>query len=398
MKNRLHNSKRWIFFGVGATVVMFVAALIVLAPGSRPAAPTPSPIKNSEHAQTIKEMGSPRRERPIVAVVALNEATEVTDLLIPYNVLKRADVADVSIVAERTTPVPLYPFSKLGQGPELLKIDPQSSMRDFDQRYPDGADYIVVPALLPRDDPVVVDWIKAQHRKGANIVSVCAGSLTLAATGLLDDRRATTHWSYIDDLQKAHPTMQRVQDRRYVSDDSVTTATGITASIPTMVALVEAIAGQPKAAQVAQDLGITHWDARHNSSEFKLTWEHQKAYLRNWFSFWRQETLGVPVKEGVDEIALALTVDAYSRTALSKAVTVGSRSGAIRSKHDLVIHPNTTQTAAVDHMLPAPDANMPARTIDRALEKIAARFGRPTAEIVALTVEYPWSADTRTTP
>ena len=188
--------------------------------------------------------------------------------------------------------------------------------------------------------------------------------------------------------------MQWAQDRRYVSDNGITTSTGITASMPTMIALVEAIAGRPKAEQLARDLGVANWDARHRSSAFQLTWEHQKTFLRNWLSFWRHETLGVPVSEGVDEIALGLTVDAYSRTALSKVVTVGSSSEAVRSKHGLMIHPNTSgQSAAVDHMLPPPRSDAPARTIDRELAQIASRFDRPTADIVALVIEYPWIAE-----
>jgi transcriptional regulator GlxA family with amidase domain len=387
--------KRRIFAIVGAVVALFVvAAMIVLVPGSQKAPLSAAPIEPSEHVRTIEAIGAPKRDRPVIAIVALNEATEVTDLLVPFGVLRRADVADVTVVAERTAPVPLYPFSRLGLGPELLRIEPQSTMRAFDERHPDGADYIVVPALLPRDDPFVVDWITNQHRKGAKIVSVCAGSLTLAATGLLDGRRATTHWAYIDELQKAHPTMKRVQDRRYVSDNGITTATGITASMPTMVALVEAIAGRPKAHQVAKDLGMAHWDARHRSSAFKLTWEHRKTYIRNWLSLWRRETVGVPVREGVDEIALSLTVDAYSRTALSEAITVGSGTDAVRSKHGLMILPSTTaQAAAVDLMLPPPSSDAPARTIDRELAQIAARFDRPTADIVALTIEYPWTTE-----
>ncbi len=392
MKNRLKlQRKHWIFFGAGAVIALIAVMAIVLAPGNQSASVSPAaPIGPSEHARTIEGMGKPRHERPVIAIVALNEATEVTDLMIPYGVLARADIADVTVVAEHTTPVPLYPFSKLSQGPELLRVEPQSSMRAFDEQYPDGADYIVVPALQPRDDAAVMNWINAQQRKGANIVSVCVGALTLASAGILDDRRATTHWSYTEDLQKAAPTVKKVQDRRYVSDNGVTTATGISSSLPTMVALVEAIAGRPKAEKIAQDIGISNWDARHRSSDFQLTWEHKKTYLRNWFSFWREETFGVPVNEGVDEIALALTIDAYSRTELSKAVTIGS--GAVLSKHGLKIHPSTAQ-ATVDHMLPAPRSDTPALTIDRELEQIAARFGRPTAEIVALALEYPWNPE-----
>ena len=264
--------------------------------------PAPSPaaaaIDDSEHARTIEAMRPPKRARPVIAILALNEATEVTDFLVPYGVLQRANVADVTVVAERAAPVPLHPFSALGRGPALLRIEPQSTMRAFDERYPEGADYVVVPAMEPRNNQFVMEWIVAQHRKGAKIFSVCAGSLTLAAAGLLDGRRATTHWAYIRDLQKAHPTMQWVQDRRYVADNGISTSTGITASIPVTVALVEAIAGREKAERLAQDLGVANWDARHRSSAFQLTWEHQKTFLRNWLSFWRRETLGVPVREG----------------------------------------------------------------------------------------------------
>ena len=288
--------KQWVLLSIGAAIVFpLVAAPIVLAPGKHPApSPAAAAIDNAEQAQTIEALRQRKRERPVIAILALNEATEVTDFLVPYGVLQRANVADVTVVAERASPVPLHPFSRLGRGPELLRIEPQSTTRAFDDRYPDGADYVVVPAMEPRNNQFVMDWIVAQYRKGAKIVSVCAGALTLGAAGLLDGRRATTHWAYVGDLQKAHPSMQWAQDRRYVSDNGITTSTGITASMPTMIALIEAIAGRPKAEQLARDLGVANWDARHSSSAFQLTWEHQKTFLRNWLSFWRHEILGFP--------------------------------------------------------------------------------------------------------
>jgi transcriptional regulator GlxA family with amidase domain len=388
--------KRLIFLGVGAAVALLaVAAPIVLAPGNRPAPPlAAAAIEDSEHMRTIEALRTPKRKRPVIAILALNEATEVTDFLVPYGVLQRANVADVTVVAERVVPVPLHPFSALGRGPELLRIVPGATTRAFDERYPDGADYVVVPALMPRNNQYVMDWIVTQHGKGAKIFSVCAGSLTLGAAGLLDGRRATTHWAYIRDLHKAHPSMQWVPDRRYVADNGISTSTGITATIPVTIALVEAIAGRSKAEQLAQDLGVANWDARHRSSAFQLTWEHQKTFLRNWLSFWRRETLGVPVSAGVDEIALALTLDAHSRTALSTVVTVGSSGEAVRSRYGLMIHPNTSrQAAAVDRMLPPPRSDAPALTLDSELAQIASRYGRPTADIVALAIEYPWSAE-----
>jgi transcriptional regulator GlxA family with amidase domain len=383
-----------LFGTISAATLLVVAALIALAPGTTPLFPAVPPIEEAEHARTIDALRPPKRKRPVIAIVTLNDATEVTDLLVPYGVLSHANVADVTVVAERPQPVRLHPFSALGRGPELLRIEPQSTMRAFDERYPEGADYVVVPALEPRNNPPVMNWIVAQHRNGAKIFSVCAGSLTLAAAGLLDGRQATTHWAYIDTLRKAHPTMRWVPDRRYVVADGISTSTGITASIPVTVALVEAIAGRPKAEQLARALGVANWDARHRSSAFQLTWEHQKTFLRNWLSFWRHETIGVPVSEGVDEIVLALTADAFSRTAVSTVTTIATSGKAVRSRHGLVIHANTSAaTASVDHMLPVLRSDSPAATLDRELAHIASRYGRPTGHIVALTVEYPWSPE-----
>ena len=104
--------KRLTLLGIGAIALLVAAATLALAPRSRPAAsPAAAAIDNTEHARTIEAMRPPKRKRPVIAIIALNDATEVTDFLIPYGVLQRADVADVIVVAERSAPVPLHPFS-----------------------------------------------------------------------------------------------------------------------------------------------------------------------------------------------------------------------------------------------------------------------------------------------
>lgn len=379
--------KRTILLSLGTLVLLvLIAAPFALAPRQATTKALPMiAVDSSEQARTIDAMRPQKRKRPVIAIATFNKATEVTDFLVAYGVLKRADVADVTVVAERAEPVQLY---------ASLSIQPGSSMHAFDARYPDGADYVVVPAMDPGTDPFVAGWIAAQYRKGAKIVSICNGSIMLATAGLLDGRRATGHWSAIPELTKKHPTMQWVRDRRYIADNGVTTATGITASIPVMLTLVEAIAGRNTAARVADELGTTNWDARHRSAAFELTLERRKTFVRNKLAFWRHETVGIPVREDVDEIALGLTVDAYSRTELAKVVTLGRNGDAVRSKHGLMIRPDgATGSVSVDHMLPAPASDAPARTIERELARIASRYDRPTADIVALVMEYPWIAD-----
>jgi transcriptional regulator GlxA family with amidase domain len=377
--------------GAAALAVPLIAAPVLLAPGADvPPSPEPPGIDPAEHARTIAAMRPPTRERPVIAIVAFNAATEVTDLLGPFNVLARAGVADVFIVAERAAPVQLYPVSKFGLGPMLFSVDPQMTMEAFDQRWPEGADYVVVPAIDPRDAAPVTGWIRAQRAKGATIVSVCAGALTLGAAGLLDGRRATTHWAYLDDLRSNHPTMNWVPNRRYVADNGIVSATGISASIPTSIALVEAIGGTARAQAVAQQLGVAHWDERHLTSAFQLTNERRKTFIRNWLSFWRNHKLGVPLADGVDEIALAFTADVWSRTSLSEAIVMGE--AAVRSLHGLTIRPTARPGEVnVDEMLPALSTHMPAQTATRQLDRIAERFGNPTADIVAVAMEYRWA-------
>ena len=163
---------RSIFLSLGAAIALSVVVAIVLWRGSNSAPPpAATAVDDSEHARTIEAMRPPKRARPVIAILALNEATEVTDFLVPYGVLQRANVADVTVVAERAAPVPLHPFSPW-PGPRALEDRAPIDQRAFDERYPDGADYVVVPALEPRNNQFVLDWLVAQQRKGAKIFSI----------------------------------------------------------------------------------------------------------------------------------------------------------------------------------------------------------------------------------
>lgn len=334
-------------------------------------------VSPAEHQATIDAL-KPRRRRPAIAVLALNAGTEVSDLLSSYGVLAESGVADVTVVAERADPIRLYPGR--------ISAEPHATTAQFDASYAEGADYVVVPAMEPHDDPSVIAWIKAQHAKGTKIVSVCAGAQTLATAGLLDGRKAASHWHYVAQIRAKHPAVQWVRDRRYVVDRCVATSTGITASIPLMTALVEAIGGRAEAQALSTRLGAAHWDARHDSAAFGLSMAHRMTFLRNKLSFWRHDAVRIKVDDGVDEIALGLMIDAHARTELSEVITVGGEGGAVQSRRGLRLRPDVPVGA--DPVL-APQSDQPARQIDRELARIASRHGDATAAFVALVMEYP---------
>jgi transcriptional regulator GlxA family with amidase domain len=204
----------------------------------------------------------PKRRRPLIAVIGNNDATETTDYVMPYGILRRADVADVVALATQPGPVTLYP---------ALRVEPDATVAEFDTQHSEGADYVIVPGMSRDDDPAVLQWIRSQKAKGATVIGVCAGAKVVASAGLLDGKRATTHWCYLNQLRAGHPMIRYVADRRFVVDQGVATTTGITASVPMSLILIEAIAGRDRAEAVGRDLGLAEWDARHDSSAFKLT-------------------------------------------------------------------------------------------------------------------------------
>jgi putative intracellular protease/amidase len=315
-----------------------------------------------------------------VAVIGINDATETTDYLIPTGILRRADVAEVAALATGDGPVRLYP---------ALRVVPDAMIAEFDARHPDGADYVVVPAMSRDDDPAALAWIRRQAARGAIVIGVCTGAKVVANAGLLDGRRATTHWYYLDEMLDRHPTIHYAADRRFVVDRGVATTTGITASMPMMLTLVEAIAGRGKAQAVAGELGLARWDARHVSGAFRLSRPFVRTVIGNRLAFWGQETLGIPLAPGIDEVALALAADAWSRTYRSRAVTFADTPAALPGRGGLRILPDEVASDwPAERQLPF-GGRKPAEVLDQALQAIAARYGAGTAYVVAMQLEYP---------
>jgi transcriptional regulator GlxA family with amidase domain len=99
---------------------------------------------------------------------------------------------------------------------------------------------------------VVVAWLRSALQPDTRVASICSGALLLAAAGLLDGRRCTTHHSLIDDLQTAAPTARVEENRLFVEDGPVLTSAGITTGIDLALYLIERHAGAALAARVAR--------------------------------------------------------------------------------------------------------------------------------------------------
>ena len=183
---------------------------------------------------------------------------------------------------------------------------------------------------------------KDQSAKGALIIGVCFGAKVVAETGMLDNKRGTTHWFALKELLEKHPTMRYVANRRLVVDHGVATTTGITASIPMSLTLIEAIAGRDKADPSRGTSASTHWDARHASDAFKFTRPFAMTVISNKLAFWNRDQLGIALAPGLDEVSLALSADAWSRTYRSRAITFADSQDVITTRGGIRIVPDAT--------------------------------------------------------
>jgi transcriptional regulator GlxA family with amidase domain len=105
-------------------------------------------------------------------------------------------------------------------------------------------------------DPMLVDWVRMRATKARRVASVCTGAFLLAASGVLDGRRAVTHWSCCAELARKFPAVHVESDPIFVRDDPVWTSAGVTAGIDLALALVEQDLGRTVALAVARYLVV----------------------------------------------------------------------------------------------------------------------------------------------
>ncbi len=342
-----------------------------------PPAPPADAAAAEQQAQAFIEAIKPRgADKPVIAIVALNEGTEITDFLLTHAVLQRADIAEVLAVAPRSGRVSLYP---------ALQVEVAQDFAGFDKAHPNGADYVIVPAMSDNRNAAVLTWLKQQSERGARIIGVCVGGLVVGNADLLDQRRFTTHWYYRDELLENHPEAKYVPHQRYVIDGNIATTTGITASVPTMLALIESIGGRDKAQALASEFGVDSWTPVHDSSRFGLNFSRGFSFILNKLAFWRDEQWRVDVEEGMDDIALAFTADAWSRTG---HITVSAAApGPVKLRSGMTLLPDSP--AADAPHLPLQADLKPMQQLDRTLCEIGSRFGEARQQWVSMELEYP---------
>ena len=205
-----------------------------------------------------------------VAVVVF-ERTSVFELAVPCEVfgLDRSDMG-----------MPTYDFMVCGvhAGPlttkgGLFTIQTPYTLDDLDR-----ADTVIVPAwdVHVSTPPELCDALRRAHARGARIASLCSGVFAVAAAGLLEGRRATTHWMWADELARRYPTIEVDPSVLYIDEGDVLTSAGTAAAIDLCLYMVR----QDHGAEVANVFARTNDRAAPSRGRAGAVRRHARSTVR----------------------------------------------------------------------------------------------------------------------
>ncbi|WP_298552803.1 GlxA family transcriptional regulator [Streptomyces luteogriseus] len=186
---------------------------------------------------------------PRTVLAVLFDGLQSLDVTGPLEVFAGADLLSPGAYRIRTASLDGAPV-RTTSGLTLVPDESLSGARDPDILLVPGG-----PGGL-RPDPRLVDWVRERGPRADRLVSVCTGAAVLAGAGLLDGRRATTHWAYCDRLAREYPAVEIDPDPVFVRDGRIFTSAGVTAGIDLALALVEEDLGRDAALTVARHLVV----------------------------------------------------------------------------------------------------------------------------------------------
>ena len=220
----------------------------------------------------------PELRRVAILVYPGVQSLDVTGPLEVFTGADRAITHDARLQGRRATPgyeVTLVGRDALTSTSSGLAIAPGCGLEDV----PAPLDTLIVPGGTGHrragEDDELLAWIARTAATARRTVSVCTGAFLLARTGLLDGRRATTHWAWAQELADAHPRVEVDPDPIYIRDQDIWTSAGVTAGMDLALALVEEDHDRELALTIARHL-VLFLRRPGSQSQFSATLSSQE--------------------------------------------------------------------------------------------------------------------------
>ena len=188
-----------------------------------------------------------------IAVIALPSVIAF-DLGIPAQVFSSARDADGQRYYDVLTCTP--------DGGPIRTAAGFSALPEHDLTLLDSADTVIVPGIHRRALDTFPDLsaeLRAAHRRGTRVMSICTGAFVLAATGLLDGRPATTHWAFAELFRNRYPLVMLDPDVLFIDDGDILTSAGVAAGIDLCLHVVRRDHGSEVANRTARRCVVPPW-------------------------------------------------------------------------------------------------------------------------------------------
>jgi transcriptional regulator GlxA family with amidase domain len=196
----------------------------------------------------------------IIGVLALEQVMGF-ELMIPGQVFGMANLA----AAEDGAAPPEFEVRVCGQRPSISTTADWGLVEIHTSYGMDAlidADLVVVPGthrFLEEPDPQAVSALRAAADNGARVAAMCVGAFTLAAAGLLDGRRATTHWQWAGELARRYPDIDVDPGVLFIDEGPVLTSAGVASGLDLCLHLIRQHAGPELAGRTARRVVIPAW-------------------------------------------------------------------------------------------------------------------------------------------
>lgn len=267
-----------------------------------------------------------------ITIVADHLTTEIFDLIAPFYLFSATQKANVYIVAENISPVYLF---------KGLFVLPHYSFKEFNEAKI-KTDAIIIPnlsAMEPNEqNPKILEWINNNYNDSINVLSICAGASTAAATGIYDNQPLTTHASDYDAIKKHYPKPRWVTNVCTTNSNNLYSTAGVSNAVEGSLILIKTMFGEETMLDVKKMINYPHARPRIEHQSVKIKLNNILTILKK-VLFGKNQNIGVLLQDAVDEFNLASILDTYNRTFPKSINSFTLNNMSIKSKYGLTLIP-----------------------------------------------------------